>query len=52
MGEIVEDIPLEDSCSGICLSKDWVDYSVTEMNIHGCTMLAYIGEALFDIHAL
>ena len=52
MGRIAKGILFEAACNGICLSKDWVYKYIIEMKIHGCTMLACIGEALFDIHDL
>ena len=52
MREIDEDTLFETTCSGICLSKDWVYKYITKIKIHGCTMLACMGEALFDIQVL
>ena len=49
MGKITEEILFEAACSGICLSKGWVGKYITKMNIYGCTMLACMDEALFDI---
>ena len=36
----------------VFLSKDWVDKYIHEMNIHGCTMFAWMAEAWFDIEVL
>ena len=52
MGKITEEILFKEAWNGIYLSKDWVDKYITEMKIHGCSMLSCIGEALFEIQVL
>ena len=52
MDKLVEGMHIESASKGDCMSMDWVDKYIIEMNDQGCTRISCIGKELFGMHIL